>query len=130
MSTKPGVTSSPSASSTRRAGPDTRPSSAMRPSASATSAVRAGAPVPSTTVPPRITRSNGIRSDSSGVEGEPQAGLRPGRLDQEPAPRDGDPGGLHVLAAEGDVRDQGVLVLGEREELHLALGRDGADAAV
>src|SRR3954451_12367717 len=57
MSTKPGVTSAPSASMVRRAAPSTAPTSVTRPSVIATSAVRAGAPVPSTTVPPRITRS-------------------------------------------------------------------------
>src|SRR5437588_2684999 len=57
MSTNPGVTSRPSASISRRAGPSTRPTSVMRPPDTATSAVRAGPPVPSTTVPPLITRS-------------------------------------------------------------------------
>src|SRR5690606_17134125 len=57
-STKPGVTSSPSASTTRAASPSSRPIAAIAPSTTATSAVRAGAPVPSTTVPPRIRRSN------------------------------------------------------------------------
>ena len=37
--------------------PSTRPTSTMRPSAMATSATRPGEPVPSTTVPPRMTRS-------------------------------------------------------------------------
>src|SRR3954463_4128703 len=49
----------PSASMTRVARSSTRPTAAIFPSRMATSAVRAGAPVPSTTVPPRITRSNG-----------------------------------------------------------------------
>src|SRR5205823_4376911 len=57
MSTKPGATTAPSASSTRRAAPGTAPSAAMRPSRIATSPRRAGAPVPSTSVPPRISRS-------------------------------------------------------------------------
>src|SRR6476646_7967428 len=57
MSTKPGVTSMPSASISRRPRVSTRPSSTIRPPSTATSAVRAGAPVPSTTVPPRITSS-------------------------------------------------------------------------
>src|SRR5580765_5006578 len=56
-STKPGVTSAPSASSVSRASSFTRPTSVTMPSVIATSAVRAGAPVPSTTVPPLITRS-------------------------------------------------------------------------
>src|SRR3954449_12558464 len=43
---------------TRAALSSTWPTAAMRPSRMATSAVRAGAPVPSTTVPPRIRRSH------------------------------------------------------------------------
>src|SRR6478609_5263067 len=61
MSTKPGVTSAPSASSSRRPAPSTLPTSATTPSVTATSAVRGAAPVPSTSVPPRITRSWVIR---------------------------------------------------------------------
>src|SRR5207253_6561608 len=56
MSMKPGATSWPAASSSRlprRPGP----TSAMRPSLMATSASNEGAPVPSTTRPPRMTRS-------------------------------------------------------------------------
>src|SRR5688572_9939251 len=57
MSTRPGVTSSPSASSSWAAVPSTLPTSVTIPSVTATSAVRAGEPVPSTTVPPRMIRS-------------------------------------------------------------------------
>src|SRR6516225_4822168 len=56
-STKPGVTSAPSASTFSRANSLTRPTSVTTPSVIATSAVRPGAPVPSTTVPPLINRS-------------------------------------------------------------------------
>src|SRR5439155_22104563 len=59
MSMKPGVTAQPDASSSRsprRFGAISR----MTPSAIATSAARPGAPVPSKTVPPRITMSAGI----------------------------------------------------------------------
>src|SRR5262249_46783180 len=56
-STKPGVTSAPSASTVVRALPSTLPTSVTTPSLIATSAVRPGAPVPSTTLPPLITRS-------------------------------------------------------------------------
>ena len=56
-STKPGVTSSPSASISRWPVPVTSPTSTIRPSSTATSARRGGRPVPSTTVPPRITSS-------------------------------------------------------------------------
>src|SRR5947207_12505172 len=58
MSTNPGVTKAPVASTVRSAVPATEPTSTTRPSRMATSAVRAGAPVPSTTVPPRMTTSN------------------------------------------------------------------------
>src|SRR6478736_1884040 len=57
MSTQPGATTSPSASSSRRPVPSTSPTAVMRPSFTATSAARRGVPVPSTTVPLRITRS-------------------------------------------------------------------------
>src|ERR1700744_2935407 len=57
MSTQPGVTSSPSASMTRRAGPTTRPPSVTTLPSTATSAVRVGPPDPSATVPPRMIRS-------------------------------------------------------------------------
>src|SRR5262245_33499528 len=56
MSMKPGVTAQPDASSSRRPrsfGPISR----ITPSAIATSAARPGAPLPSKTVPPRMTRS-------------------------------------------------------------------------
>src|SRR5947209_12836382 len=56
MSRKPGATIAPDASSSR-APRRSRPISVMRPSSTATSARYAGAPVPSTTVPPRIARS-------------------------------------------------------------------------
>jgi len=58
-STKPGVTRQPSASTVRCAD-RTRsgPTSTTRPSATATSAPNDGAPVPSTTVPPLISRSS------------------------------------------------------------------------
>src|SRR5205085_11014015 len=53
MSTKPGQTSSPSASITRAAGSVARrPAAATRPSAMPTSAVNHGLPAPSTTRPP------------------------------------------------------------------------------
>src|SRR6478752_5835948 len=67
MSTNPGVTSRPSASTVRSAEPSTRPTSVITPSRTPTSAVRAGAPVPSTTVPPRITRSWSDISAPSGA---------------------------------------------------------------
>src|SRR5919106_938855 len=55
---KPGVTTCPAASTTRRASPPRPgPRAAMRSPSTATSARCRGAPVPSTTSPPRITRS-------------------------------------------------------------------------
>ena len=57
MSTKPGVTSLPVASMVSRASPAAVPTLLMRPSSMATSARRAGAPVPSITLPPRMRRS-------------------------------------------------------------------------
>src|SRR5262245_38951313 len=63
MSTKPGVTVSPSASSTRAAARTSaslmRPMRAMRPSRTPRSATYGGTPVPSTTRPPRMMRSKG-----------------------------------------------------------------------
>src|SRR5579883_2837931 len=58
MSTKPGATTSPPASMVRAAGSSVGPIEAMRPSRTPTSARRAGPPVPSTTVPPRMRRSS------------------------------------------------------------------------
>ena len=61
-STKPGVTVRPSASMTRPAPPaSTSPTAVIRSPSTATSARRAGAPVPSTTVPSLITRSCAMR---------------------------------------------------------------------
>src|SRR5882724_11808807 len=58
MSTKPGVTRRPAASISSRPRPRPRPTSAMRPSWTATSPSNASRPVPSTTLPLRMTRSN------------------------------------------------------------------------
>src|SRR5579885_176807 len=60
MSTNPGMTSRPSASMTRRADVCRFPTSVIVDPSIATSAVRAGDPVPSTTVPPRINRSGSL----------------------------------------------------------------------
>src|SRR5262245_52581681 len=59
---KPGETIRPSASSVRAAGVVTRPISTMRPSETPMSAAKRGLPEPSTTVPPRITRSSAMTS--------------------------------------------------------------------
>src|SRR5262245_10480888 len=59
MSMKPGATISPAASMTRAASaPGRSPTSRIRSPSTATSARRAGAPVPSTTVPPRTSTSS------------------------------------------------------------------------
>jgi hypothetical protein len=57
MSTKPGVTIWPLASISSRPEPAIFPTSAMRPSRTATSASRGAEPVPSITDPLRTTRS-------------------------------------------------------------------------
>ena len=57
MSMKPGVTRQPSASMVRAALPSTWPTAAIRSPCTATSAGVGSAPVPSTSVPFRITRS-------------------------------------------------------------------------
>src|SRR6266446_7299299 len=54
---KPGQTQSPDASTSRPPRPPTAPTALIRPARTATSATRRGAPLPSITVPPRITRS-------------------------------------------------------------------------
>ena len=56
-STKPGVTSIPSASMVRSARPSTSPTAAMRSPCTATSARTGSAPLPSTSVPFLMTRS-------------------------------------------------------------------------
>src|SRR5258705_7608588 len=57
---KPGATMRSVASIVRAARAETSPTATMRPPAIATSALDAGAPVPSTTVPPRMRRSQSI----------------------------------------------------------------------
>src|SRR5437867_11056074 len=57
MSTQPGVTSRPEAGISRCPGPTPRPTAVMRSPSIAMSAARGGVPLPSTRVPPRITRS-------------------------------------------------------------------------
>ena len=60
MSTKPGVTSAPSASITRPALPFSLPTAAIRSPCTATSARTGSAPVPSTSVPFRIRTSQAM----------------------------------------------------------------------
>src|SRR6185437_12744822 len=60
MSVKPGVTSAPSALTSRRPRPSLSPTCVMMPPVMPTSAVRGGPPFPSATVPPLITRSKAL----------------------------------------------------------------------
>src|SRR5580658_8472900 len=76
MSTQPGVTSKPSASMVRVAPPSTCPTSVMRPPSTATSACRASAPVPSTSVPPLMIRSCMPFMVSRRPAGRPPADVR------------------------------------------------------
>src|SRR5436309_2882142 len=68
MSTNPGATKAPLASTSRSPFPPTRPTSTILPSRTATSAFVSAAPVPSMTVPPRMTRSNSAMSNHSFVD--------------------------------------------------------------
>src|SRR5437764_15166987 len=68
MSTNPGATNAPLASTSCSPFPPTRPTSTTLPSRTATSAVVSAAPVPSMTVPPRMTRSNSAMSNHSFVD--------------------------------------------------------------
>src|SRR5579884_1282964 len=76
MSTKPGATAQPEASSSRAPEPRRSPISAIMPSATATSATRPGAPVPSNTVPPRTTRSTVIDRHRRSCLLDPELGHR------------------------------------------------------
>src|SRR4051812_2962360 len=96
MSMKPGATTQPPASSSsspRSFGPISR----MTPSEIATSASRPGVPLPSTTVPPRITRS---------AIGTPLA------CEVAIAPA-GSPGGGSAVDREHDPGDLGGAIAGE-----------------
>src|SRR3954462_2586700 len=59
----------------RRASPTSEPTAVMRPPSTATSVPRGGAPVPSTTVPPAITRSWGMGHLPDGGEHFPDEHL-------------------------------------------------------
>src|SRR4051812_35324150 len=60
MSTKPGITTAPSASMRCVAAPETDPMAEIRPPSIAMSPTNGAPPVPSTTVPPEMTRSCGM----------------------------------------------------------------------
>src|SRR5438552_13150687 len=59
----------------RRASTTSEPTAVMRPPSTATSVTRGGAPVPSTTVPPAITRSWGVGHLPDGGEHVPDEQL-------------------------------------------------------
>src|ERR1019366_5381094 len=88
MSTHPGVTRRPSASTVRVAErSSSRPTAVTIPPSTATSAVLAGLPVPSTTDPPRMTRSctpNPLVATSQSSHG--WVALRNGRGPRPPHP--------------------------------------------
>src|SRR5690348_1035149 len=90
---KPGATTRPSTSSVLRAGSSTLPMATMRASRIATSVRRPGVPLPSTNVPPRMTRSN--------MSGPPQTALL---LSLEPtgSPHRRTAGGVDTAVAAGD----------------------------
>src|SRR5262245_21796429 len=101
MSTKPGVTRRPRASIVRRAAPMPRPTSAMRPSRTATSPSKASRPVPPTILPPRIRRSCTVAPFvRSGAVTLPR-----GPAGASCAPR-GDPPSRRMLARGADPRDR------------------------
>src|SRR5688572_30952326 len=73
MSMKPGASTCPVASITRRASPRLAPMAVMAPFATATSARREAAPVPSRTSAPRISRScMRLRLRAAAAEGAPR----------------------------------------------------------
>jgi hypothetical protein len=76
MSTNPGVTIRPFASISRTAGVSMRPTSAINPAFTPMSAVRAGAPVPSTRVALRMTMSSMCLSPDA-HPARPRAAVKP-----------------------------------------------------
>src|SRR5512144_1796339 len=117
MSTKPGVTQAPPASTCSRAARVMRPTSTMRPPCTPTSAVNGAAPLPSTTVPPSISQSSILLP--------PQERQRESRHDVPDAPQAGDD--HHAEIGVELHRDDA-----EREArvLHAALDHDGAAVAL
>src|SRR3954453_10042510 len=75
MSTKPGVTIRPVASISSCPEPVTDPPSAIRSPSTATSATNGSPPEPSTTVPPRTTRSCALMSRTLRLERSGQPGV-------------------------------------------------------
>src|SRR4029453_17554558 len=118
MSMKPGVTVRPLASITRSAAP-TRPgaTATTRSPSTATSAARAGAPLPSTTVPPRISRDQATSGFLDGHRRHPVALLD----------------AIDVLHAVHHLAEHGVVVVEVRRgpvgDVELAAGRVGVLAA-
>src|SRR5438132_5710108 len=90
MSTKPGATTRPVASMVRPASSSTSPTATMRPSRMPMSALRRGAPVPSTTLPPMMRQSSMatrlVRANRRHLEDMEQRRQRYVALEAEPGP--------------------------------------------
>src|SRR5438093_8627388 len=119
MSMKPGATTLPVASITRSAGPlRLGATAAMRSRSTATSARRAGAPLPSTTEPPRRRSDHAIGSGLLDGHGLHLVAL----LDA-----------VHVLHPRDDLAEHGVVAVQMRRgavgDVELAAGRVGMLAA-
>src|SRR5581483_4963820 len=112
MSMKPGATTQPVASSSRRPW-SSGPISRITPSAIATSATRPGPPAPSTTVPPRMTVSGAIST------------LLPGRLRVDHELEQVAVGITHV-----DARRVGAATALPRHRALLDRGADGGEPLV
>src|SRR3954468_19461907 len=105
MSTHPGVTMRPSASSWRRPPSSTRPTAVMMPSSTATSAVIGGPPVPSTTVPPRITMSCIEEVLAGGARKRPELAHHRSPVSRGPQPaQDGQESQVDSLEDDGERR--------------------------
>src|SRR5687768_4077085 len=129
MSIKPGETIFPVASmlrAAREAGMPAREMRAMRSPLSATSARKRGAPVPSITVPPRITTSNsGCCARNDGV---PTASRSPANAGTSEQRINGKPEGVTLTLCDGAARVKAALQPGV-ESLGHGTGLAGADAA-
>src|SRR5215207_6006832 len=90
MSTKPGMTHAPAASTASRAPSLIRPISTMKPSRTPTSPQNGSPPAPSTTVPPRIRRSSMGFLQHQAVLAPPEISARQPAHDMPDAPQAGD----------------------------------------
>src|SRR5689334_2268629 len=118
---KPGATMRSVASIVRAARAETSPTATMRPSAIATSALVAGAPVPSATVPPRMTRSQSIEPRDVVVQDRVARRLREmRRLLAQDVLRPG-PGGIAVREVVAPHEPLGVLQVDRLERRPVVL---------